>query len=199
MMPPTHRFPRRGLERRGGFTFIELIVALAIMSMIAAAVTPVLFSSLDRARVTTAVAALTGISDAIDAFEEHVKEHPGTLAQLVEPIATAQENICGNHYKTGQGKGGTAEWLGPYMDRAVPATGIPIGVGRAENQLEREGTSYKGGYLVVNVTGVTLDDVSALDLEVDGQDGRLGGSIRWAEPGAATTLTVQYYKPSPRC
>ena len=69
-MPPTHRYPPGGLPRRGGFTFIELIVALAIISMIAAAVTPVLFSSLDRARVTTAVAALTGISDAIDVLED---------------------------------------------------------------------------------------------------------------------------------
>ena len=184
---------------RSGFTFIELIVALAIMSMIAAAVTPVIFSTLDKARISTAAAALTGISDAIDAFEDNVKEHPGTLAQLVEPIAVSQRNVCGNDYKTGQGKGGTDEWLGPYMDRAVPTTGIPIGVGRAENQLVRQGESNKAGYLVVNVTGVSVDDLSALDLDLDGLDGPQSGSVRWDDPGTASTVTLHYYKPSPRC
>lgn len=178
---------------------MELIVGLAIMIMIATAVTPVVFSSIDRARVNSAVAALGGISEALDSFETDVDEHPLTLAQLVTPITTAQTDVCGSPYEAGTGKGGVDSWVGPYLDRAVPTTGIPIGIGVAQNTLTRVGATNKAGDIVITIPNVSIDDAESLDLELDGKDGRTGGSVRWPDPGSAVTVTVSYYKPTRRC
>lgn len=183
---------------RRGFTFIELIVGLAIMIMIATAVTPVVLDSLDDARVSTAVSSLTALSDALDAFEEDVKEHPGALRQLAEPIEASQLNVCDLEYRSGPGKGGTEEWEGPYLDRSVPATGLPVGVGTALDEITRAGDRTRGGYMIVTIVEVSPDDAVALDGELDGGDGGSGGAIRWAAMGSGS-MTIEYYKPSPRC
>lgn len=189
-------------RNEAGFTFVELIVGLAIMVTIATAVTPVLLSSLDRARVDSAVGALQGFGDAIDAFEADVKEHPGYLHQLVVDIRAddpSDGNICGNTYKVGTGKGGTDTWLGPYLDRLIPANGrVPVGIGLAHDELERLGSRNRAGELRIQVDEVTVEDAEALDLHVDGQDGPNGGSIRWADLGTGY-VTLYYHKPSPRC
>lgn len=183
-----------------GFSFIELIVALAIMLMLATIVTPVLLSALDKARIDTAKGSLQGFSDAIDAFENDVKEHPGYLHQLVNDIdhePSATDNLCGIPYKNGTGKGGTATWNGPYLDRVIPGNGVvPVGVGVANDQLTRSGDTNRSGELHVTVNQVSLEDAQALDVQIDGQDGSSQGAIRWTGPGP---VTMQYVKPSPRC
>lgn len=186
-----------------GFTLIELIVGIAILLMLATVVTPVLFGALDKARIDTATSSFRGFSDAIDAFEDDVKEHPGYLHQLTTEISaspSASDNICGNAYKEGTGKGGTATWNGPYLDRTLPGNGrIPVGVGVALDQLQRSGDQNRAGELIVTITEVSGDDARALDVQIDGQDGSTQGAIRWTETAPGAPVTVQYVKPSPRC
>lgn len=183
-----------------GFSFIELIVALAIMLMLATVVAPVLLSALDKARIDTAKGSLQGFSDAIDAFEDDVKEHPGYLHQLTKNIShlpDSTDNLCGIPYKNGTGKGGTATWNGPYLDRVIPGNGlIPVGVGVAQDQLSRAGTTNKSGELRITVNQVSEEDARKLDDQIDGQDGGTRGTIRWSGTG---TVTMLYVKPSPRC
>lgn len=190
---------RRLLQDSAGFTFVELIVGLAIMVMIASVVSPVLFSSLDRARIDTAKGTLQGFSDAIDEFEQDVKEHPGTLTQLGTQISSSQLNLCDISYKVGQGKGGDATWNGPYLSRELPDNGyVPVGIGRAVNDLTRVGDKTREGLLVVTIVDATPEDAVLLDSQLDGGDGDDGGTIRW-QVLANGTATVQYVKPSPRC
>jgi prepilin-type N-terminal cleavage/methylation domain-containing protein len=188
----------RRMPSRGGFSFIELIVGLAIMLMIATVVTPLVAGAADRARVDAGKATLQGLAAAIGAFEDDVKEHPGYLHQLVREIEPAETNACGLGYKRGQGKGGTDTWEGPYIDRELPSSGkLPVGIGSADDELVRVGDHTRSGDLFIVVRDVSPEDAEALDADLDAGDGPLGGTVRWTADGASVVL--RYAIPAPRC
>src|SRR5687767_8873289 len=118
--------------RRGGFTLIEVVVALAIMVMIAATVSPSIIGYLDRTRLEEAVESLEALRDAALAFYDDVDDYPSELTHLTEPISGDDDNSCGSSYGNGQAN----RWTGPYLTRIIPATGLPIFIGTAQNELD---------------------------------------------------------------
>jgi prepilin-type N-terminal cleavage/methylation domain-containing protein len=194
------RAPRRrsAVADRAGFSFIELIVGLAIMLMVATVVTPIVAGAADRARIDTSKATLEGLAAAIGDFEDDVKEHPGSLHQLQRELQPGESNACGLTYRNGPGKGGTDTWDGPYINRELPSSGqLPLGIGTADDELVRVGEKTRSGDLFIVVRGVTPEDAEALDAEVDAGDGAAGGTIRWTPAGSQVVL--QYAIPAPRC
>jgi prepilin-type N-terminal cleavage/methylation domain-containing protein len=180
--------------RRSGFTFIELIVALAIMTMIAAVVTPVLVETLDQSRTEQARASLENLAEAIGHFHDDVDEYPGYLSQLYEPITTSRRNSCGQAYNGGD----VNDWQGTYIDRVIPPGGLPVFVGTAQNELLRLSL---WGYtaLVIVVTDVLEEDAETLNQMIDNDGSNITGTIAWLPAAANGTVTLYYTIPISGC
>ena len=176
-----------------GFTFIELLVALAIMLMVAAIIAPPLLGMLDRERVNMGVDSMQSLIASIGEFEADTDRYPGFLDQLPNTITTSMRNSCDGTYINPE----VNRWAGPYLDRFIPTTGIPIGIGRAMNPLVREpavvavsGRASKksrgavntaSGTLALVVEGVREEDAFEVEAEIDG-DGLPGaGTIQFTE------------------
>lgn len=177
-----------------GFTLIEVIVAVAVVLLLAAAVVPNLAGVLDRGRVDAAAESLQALTDAMTEMRADNQDWPGRLSHLAWPITTSDKNICGNTYANGK----VGNWAGPYIDRTVPATGVPIGIGVARDSLVRQLVSGNDGYLIVEVTGVAEEDAIALNAKVDADNDAGGGTVRWTAP-SSTLVTLQYLRPIRGC
>lgn len=182
--------------RRAGFTIIELIVGLAIMLMMAAVVAPVSISALDRARIDRAAKVLENFADGIGAFKTDVKEWPGQLSQLSDPITTSQANLCGRYYNGIE----AARWLGPYVNRVIPSTGVLVGIGTAENQLTQDPRGTPTDNLIkITIPSVSEGDAILLNEVVDGDNSSSGGTVHWTAPDSRGLVTTYYYVPATRC
>jgi prepilin-type N-terminal cleavage/methylation domain-containing protein len=189
---------RRLLRRRtdrGGFTILELIIAIAIMSMIAATVTPVLFGAVDRERLDTAEKTLTALATAVSSFRADVERSPASLQHLGHPIAITDGNLCDLPYAARY-----SGWNGSYLQREVPVTGIPIGIGRVQNRFVPHGSPLPHPTTMrIVVTGVTLDDALLLNQRIDADGSATEGTIQWVATSTAGTVELYYVIPSPRC
>lgn len=186
------------VEERGarrGFTVVELVVALAIMALLGALVVPAILASVDRARIDAAEESLHAIADAVNLFADRVQVYPGTMTQLVIPIETTDTHICGGNYDNGD----VGQWGGPYLDRALAADGVPIGIGTVQNDFEIRADPSGIDYLQPVVVDVLLEDADGLDTRVDGGDGPSSGAVRWEAAPQAGFATLYYLIPFPDC
>jgi len=181
---------------RSGFTLLELIVALAVMLVLAAAVAPNILGRLDRIRVERGRDALEELRAAIVLFEEDVGAYPGRLTQLVEQISQGEPNSCGQGYK----KAEADRWDGPYLARVIPGSGLPVAIGTANVVLERQPVGGQNARLKIVVDDVSVGDAADLDELVDGGDGAASGGVEWvAVPGSSDLVTVKYVIPVRGC
>jgi len=67
-----------------GFTLIELIVVMTIISLLLTLAAPRYFRSIDKSKETVLKATLVGTRDAIDKFHADTGKYPTQLAELVE-------------------------------------------------------------------------------------------------------------------
>jgi general secretion pathway protein G len=90
---------------RSGFTLIELLLVVVILGVLAALVLPRFMGRTQQARETAAMADVSNISTALNAFEIDTGRYPTTeegLAALIDPPPGAQN------------------WRGPYLQRGLP-------------------------------------------------------------------------------
>lgn len=92
---------RKPLEDRdAGYTLVEVLVVMAIIALIAAALTPSLIGQMGRARAKTAQVQLENLAAAVESFRSDVGRYPtnaeGLNALLAQP-------------------GGVDGWVGPYV------------------------------------------------------------------------------------
>ena len=192
--------PRARLVERAGFTFIELIVVLAIMLTIATMVTPVLLGSLDKARRDAALSIFSTFAPAVAEFETDVGEWPGQLIHLTTQISGAQADLCGENYGTFGTNSEVNRWDGPYLSRTVPATGLPVSIGRARNQLVRVPNNLFPTRLGLIVDSVSIEDATAIQEEYEGDDDPAANGIQWTVLSAADGLvTLGFYVPIDGC
>lgn len=96
----------RGTAASGGFTLVELLVVLAILTLLAGLVGPRVLGQLGGAKAKTAVIQIADIDKALELFKLDVGRFPTTeegLEALVKRPATV-----------------TAGWSGPYLKGTVP-------------------------------------------------------------------------------
>lgn len=92
---------------QGGFSLMELLVALVILALVMGIVAPRVIGYLSRAKSQTAEAQVKNIQGALDLFLIDVGRYPTESEGLAALI---------------QAPAGAAGWSGPYLDdEAVPA------------------------------------------------------------------------------
>ncbi len=69
---------------RAGFTFIELVIAIAILAILAAIVGPMFMGQLEKARVSGTRSNLNSIKSAIGMFKVDTARYPNKLRDLVK-------------------------------------------------------------------------------------------------------------------
>jgi general secretion pathway protein G len=67
-----------------GFTLIELIIVMAIVSLLLTLAAPKYFKSIDRSKETVLKANLAGTRDALDKFYADTGRYPERLSELVD-------------------------------------------------------------------------------------------------------------------
>src|SRR3712207_6228649 len=104
-----------------GFTILEVVVALSILILMTAVVSPGVLGVLARARVDKSETSLENLAEAIAQFEEDTNEKPRNLTQLSAPISTSDRNICNVTFAPGN----VGKWNGPYLNRSITTAGVP--------------------------------------------------------------------------
>lgn len=105
---------RKFITNKKGFTFIELIVAMAIVAVVTAAALPDFLKTNETSRITSAKSSVSSITTAIMMFQADCGEYPATIAVLkaVKPAATAPV---------------TATDKGPWLTNQAGSTADPWG------------------------------------------------------------------------
>ena len=97
-----------GRRARAGFTLIEILVVIAVISVLAALVAPEVFSHLGTAKDVAARTQMEMLGATLDAYRLDNGHYP-TTAQGLEALRTAP-----------QFEPRPRNWRGPYLRRAVP-------------------------------------------------------------------------------
>lgn len=171
-----------------GFTLAELLVVLAVIVILAAVIVPQAVRTADKARIETAATALQNISEGIKDFADDVKEVPGDLRHLVEPLSPGQRDCRGQTYSLAERN----RWAGPYLNRLVPATGLPVAIGTALLPIVPDTSTSRARIQVANVLE---EDAIALNELVDGDGDRSSGTVRWTLPDSRGLVTLYYQTP----
>jgi type II secretory pathway pseudopilin PulG len=185
---------RPSVRRRSGLTLVEVVVAVLIIVLLTAALTPSLIGVLDRERVDEAKETLDGLVAGMTEMRNDNQDWPSRLSHLTTPITTSDRNICGANYSAGK----VSNWAGPYLSRVIPTTGFPIAIGIARDSLVREIIGGTDAYAKIQVDSVKAEDASDLDKVYD-NDGSAAGTVRWGSASATGQVTLFFLRPIRGC
>lgn len=99
-------FRRRSRAASAGFTLVELLVVLAILTLLAGLVGPRVLSQLGGAKSKTAAVQIADIDKAMELFKLDVGRFP-TTEEGLEALAKRPASV-------------TSGWSGPYLKGSLP-------------------------------------------------------------------------------
>jgi general secretion pathway protein G len=97
--------PRKPLSKTTGFTLVELLVVLAILTLLASLVGPRVFGQLGGAKSKTAALQIADLEKTLELFKLDVGRFPNTKEGL-DALVTRPTNLAG--------------WNGPYLKGTLP-------------------------------------------------------------------------------
>lgn len=177
---------------RSGFTLVEILVVLAIGIVLAVAVVPTVIGAVEQSRVEESAKSFRSLGEAIGSMWQDMEQYPALLSDLSGPLGAT--DLCGTAFTA-------ANWTGPYLNRSVPATGLPLPIGTANNTLtytEQPQPNPTEYLLEITVEDAAIEDARALQAEVDDDDDATAGAIRW---GTETDglVDLSYVRPVQPC
>lgn len=200
----------KGRTNRRGFTLGEILVSVAIVSVLAAVVIPAVTSQISKGDEGRVQSDLQSVRGGVQQFVADVREYPKSLGQLVVVPTTSQTPINSTTVYTTQE---LERWRGPYLNKdsvAAASTGyaLRLGIGTGSPGPVQFDTMTVGTsgvvsnatagnilYMVLTVPSMNQTTAQALDAVMD--DGVLTtGSLRWkaSTDGTNTTGAVDTLK-----
>lgn len=105
--------------QRKGFTLIEIMVALMILSGLIAVMLPVVMDQSRRGEPTRVASDLSAVSSALSMFRAHALTVPDDVEDLANPIDPADRQLNGLPYSPSM----MSRWSGPYIDTSMELRG----------------------------------------------------------------------------
>ena len=155
------------LDERRGFTLVEIVIAVAIVAVFAAAISPMVFKHLEDAKISKAQKETEAISMSIMALYKDVDRWPMTNAN--GPSGTVDRVLSSNNVPTGTGMAagsnagnwgtyGLTKRLGDYLYYNNPDDNSGVnGNGQNQNGQDYE-TSGSSGWEGPYLEEYTFDD-----------------------------------------
>lgn len=189
---------RRGIKR-SGFTLPEVLVTVAIVSVLAAIVVPTVTSQIGKGDDTQFTTTITNIRTGITAFVSDTRRFPARVSDLYNPILLTDNILKSDEdAATAYGAAVAARWRGPYVSGALAAGGtLPMGLASMTDALTDSSlvVADGSGYVIASLMGITtLAAAARLDTLIDGANGFDAGILRWptgAGPFATGTTMLQ--------
>lgn len=188
-------FVRDQVRGRGGFTLVELTIAVALVAMLAGVLYVQVVGRSTDGQAAALLRNIDSIEDAIAAFRNDVRRYPAQLVHLtVQPPSGALDS-CGAVIPTRFRQ----QWSGPYLNRQVTTAGISSGTSTTGNGLERD--EVLGDTAIVVVTqGVDLAVADRIEEVIDVSGGFTAGTVRWqADVATANRGVLRYRVPVRGC
>lgn len=182
--------PRR-LPATAGFTLAEMLVAMALLSVLASVVLPAIMGQIGKGEQRRMVSDLRAIHTASTAYFADVGRWPSSLEHLARRIVSSDSDVFG----TGYPSGALTRWKGPYLDRGDVTGGIPTAFGGIIAVPLAEGTLNSTSHLRLAVGGIPLDVAQRISEEIEGDPvvgtdgtGDVNGAVRWKDAGADSLI-----------
>lgn len=123
---------------RAGFTLIEILVSLILLSVLAAAVFPVVTQQIGAADAPTLANDLSAMKTGLDTYNANTGTFPGDIEDLVYKPSLVEETVLSDPYTAKELRG----WNGPYLEvfmtdgtALVSTEDLTNGFGATENPL----------------------------------------------------------------
>lgn len=206
--------------QRRGFTLIEIMVALMILSGLIAVMVPVVMEQSRRGEPTRVAGDLTAIGSALSMFRAHALTVPDDLEDLTNPIDPSDRQLSGIPYSSSM----MSRWNGPYLDtpmelrgaadilspdsiqtgfKAFIAPTLALYDGLANDSLPTFAVA-DANFVAIMVRGLSAEEFETLNDLIDGEGERTGtpgcvscsfdrGNLRY-DPASEVTyyLSVPY-------
>jgi general secretion pathway protein G len=186
--PRRRRLPLTRAKRTpGGFTMVEVVVAMVLVAILAAVLIPVVAERVREGQTSAVAQTMDALSQAVAAYRVDVRRYPTRLEHLTSPPATAYDP-CGRQVPAAF----LDQWRGPYLAANITSAGLRVGDATVQDSLETDPASFTTstvGYLLIETDAVDEETAEGLDRAFDGVDDLTEGVVRWtATSGGQGTL-----------
>jgi prepilin-type N-terminal cleavage/methylation domain-containing protein len=179
---------RQRWTRRGGFTLPEVLVTIAIVSVLAAIVVPTVTSQIGKGDESRFQSTIGSLRTGITAFVSDTRRFPSAVSHLFNPITAVQTDLAGSAY----GANTVSRWRGPYGSGAMALGGtLPMGLAFMQDALVDSVLTGMPTSIVATLDiaqFTTLAPAARLDTLVDAGNGNNVGVLQW-EPAACNPCT----------
>jgi prepilin-type N-terminal cleavage/methylation domain-containing protein len=182
---------RQGGSKRAGFTLPEVLVTVAIVSVLAAIVVPTVTNQISKGDDTNIQTNSASIRTGITAFVSDARRFPGRLQHIVTQPVAADLDIAGGAY----GAAVVSRWRGPYMSGSLrahvstsPIDSINWSLAYAIDSLSDTSYTAANGFVGLTLGGIASNAVAMhIDSLIDGGTGQTLGNLRWNLTAGAPT------------
>ncbi len=167
------------IRRHAGFTLAEVLVALFIVSALAAVTIPTVFGRVRTANTTAVINELQTLRDAVSSYRQHVGRYPNRLRYLTLLPTSGVTDLCGTAYTSVQ----YGAWRGPYVTRTITDLYVIADADTVDNIIGRSptaATANVSNYLIVYINGVDQAMATDLQTRLDGDNNFAAGAIVWS-------------------
>lgn len=175
----------------GGFTLLEVLVALTLIALLVGALAPTVLNQLDRGEENRVVEDLRAVENGAKMFRVDVRRWPGDVEDLTTAVSGTDTDFDSNAYPAGL----ISQWNGTYLEGVLVADGGTLSTGGGGTIQDDFVSKTLGGdtYLSIEVTNLTTSTIEAISLAVDGDtdvtDTDAGGRVR-SDSGTLVYLAV---------
>ena len=182
---------RQGGRKRSGFTLPEVLVTVAIVSVLAAIVVPTVTSQIGKGDDTRFTTNITNVRTGITAFVSDTRKFPRRISHLYNSI-TGQNDLFGTAYTATV----ASRWRGPYTSGSLTlGDSLPMSLAfMLDSLIDSNLVSGTSGNVIASLSTLTLSEVSRLDTLIDAGNGQDAGILQWpvgAGPFALGTTKLQ--------